>query len=138
MFEGTSKAAGGDTNMVFGHNLPVLWAYKLRRWGSFGQLHRLYYPIFSTYTHLQKSLCQTGKKKKKKKYFFMHPHLPVIPFWQWPFFHLGKAVCFRYLFWWASCNYLDPLSGHSLPHSTAAVPTKKRERERVLQVYKSI
>jgi hypothetical protein len=70
MFEGTSKAAGGDTNMVFGHNLPVLWAYKLRRWGSFGQLHRLYYPIFSTYTHLQKSLCQTGKKKKKKKVFF--------------------------------------------------------------------
>jgi hypothetical protein len=86
----------------------------------------------------RKASARQVKKKKKKKYFFLHPHLPVLPFWQWPFFHLGKAVCFRYLFWWASCNYLDPLSGHSLPHSTAAVPTKKRERERVLQVYKSI
>jgi hypothetical protein len=110
MFEGTSKAAGGDTNMVFGNNLPVLWAYKLRRWGSFGQLHRLYYPVFSTYAHLQKSLCQAGKKKKKA--FFLHPHLPVLPFWDWPFSHLGKLYAFVIYF-----------GGHSLPHSTAAVPT---------------
>lgn len=68
MFEGTGKAAGGDTNMVLGNNLPVLWAYKLGRWSSFGQLHRLHYPIFSTYAHLQKSLCQTGKKKNRKPF----------------------------------------------------------------------
>ena len=93
MFEGTGKAAGGDSNMVLGNNLPVLRAYKLRSWGSFGQLHRLHYPIFSTYAHLQKSLCQTGKKKKNEA-FFVHPHLPVLPFWHWHFFHLGKLYAF--------------------------------------------
>jgi hypothetical protein len=94
MFEGTSKAAGGDTNMVFGHNLPVLWAYKLRRWGSFGQLHRLYYPIFSTYTHLQKSLCQTGKKKKKKSIFLCIPTCPFYPSGNGPFSIWAKLYAF--------------------------------------------
>ncbi len=36
MFEGTSKAACGDTNMVFGDNLPIFWAHKLCSWGSLG------------------------------------------------------------------------------------------------------
>ena len=36
MFEGTSKAACGDTNMVFGYNLPIFWAHKLCSWGSLG------------------------------------------------------------------------------------------------------
>lgn len=36
MFESTSKAASGDTNMVFGHNLPIFRAHKLCSWGSTG------------------------------------------------------------------------------------------------------
>ncbi|KAK4396135.1 Auxin transporter-like protein 2 [Sesamum angolense] len=34
MFEGAGEAAGGDTDMVLGHHLPILWAYQLRGWGT--------------------------------------------------------------------------------------------------------
>lgn len=135
MFEGTSKAAGGDTNMVLGNNLPLLRAYKLRSWGSFGQLHRIHYPIFSTYAHLQKSLCQTGKKKKKKRSLFFASPLARAALLALALFPFGQAVCFRYLFWWASCNYLDQLSGHSglmgIPsHIPQLQCPLKREKER--------
>lgn len=64
MFKGSSEATSGDTNMVLGDNFPILWTHKLRRGGSFGELHRLHNPSISPYAHLQKSLCSTGKSSQ--------------------------------------------------------------------------
>jgi hypothetical protein len=33
---------------------------------------------------------KASARQVKKKAFSLHPHLPVLPFWHWPFFHLGK------------------------------------------------
>lgn len=74
--------------------------------------------------------------KKKQKTFFCIPTCPCCPNGIGPFPIWPSCVCFRYLFWWASCNYLDPLSGHSgLVGIPSHIPQLqqcplKREKER--------
>jgi hypothetical protein len=91
--------------------------------------------IIPSLAHMLTYRKASARQVKKKKSLLSASPLARAALLALALFPFGQAVCFRYLFWWASCNYLDQLSGHSglmgIPsHIPQLQCPLKREKER--------